>query len=100
MKTTIQEQGQEVIVHFEGRLDTEAADKAEQELKPVFTKTGCDIILDCNQLEYIASKGLRLFLKICKTSTANGCHPYLRGLSTTVHDVFVVTGFINFFEFK
>lgn len=89
-----------MVVTFEGRLDTQAAESIEQDLQPVYEYKDCDIKLDCSKLEYISSKGLRLFLKICQKAKENQCHTYLSGMNDTVRDVFVVTGFVNFFELK
>ena len=49
-----------------GRLDTPAAVKAQQEIGPLLENADKEIIFDCTNLEYISSSGLRLFLTIRK----------------------------------
>lgn len=66
MKTTFKEENNQYVMYFEGRLDTAAASETEKEMQPLYESEGKDIILDCTQLEYISSSGLRIFLGILK----------------------------------
>ena len=99
MKTTIQEQNDRMVAVFEGRLDTAAATHTEQDMKPLHSSDK-DIILDCTNLEYISSSGLRLFLGVLKASKPKGLHVYITGLNAELQNVFAMTGFSNLFEFK
>lgn len=100
MTTTFKEENGNFVMYFEGRLDTAAAPKTEQEMKPLYDCAGHDIILDCNKLEYISSSGLRLFLGLLKAAKPKGSHVYITGLSKELNQVFAMTGFTNLFEFK
>ena len=62
MKTTIKEQDGNLVVLLEGRLDTATAPQVEKDLTSLNDNNGQDIILDCTELTYISSSGLRLFL--------------------------------------
>ena len=48
MNTIIQQQGNELWAIFEGRLDTAASAKTEQDMQPLFNYEAGDIILDCS----------------------------------------------------
>jgi anti-anti-sigma factor len=100
MNTTIQEKDGNLIAFFEGRLDTAAAIKTEQDVKPLYDNTEHDIILDCTALEYISSSGLRIFLAVLKNAKAKGSHVYIRNINEGIQKVFKMTGFYNLFEFK
>jgi anti-anti-sigma factor len=100
MKTTIQEKDGYLVAFFEGRLDTAAAIATEQEVKPLYDNTDFDIILDCSNLEYISSSGLRIFLNILKKTKPTGHHVYIQGINNELRTVFAMTGFTNLFEFK
>lgn len=100
MNTTIQEKDGNLIAFFEGRLDTAAAIKTEQDVKPLYDNTEHDIILDCSALEYISSSGLRIFLNILKNAKPKGLHVYIQGINNELRSVFAMTGFTNLFEFK
>ena len=64
MTITIQEQADGIKALFEGRLDTPAAIKAQQDMAPLMENADKIITLDCTKLEYISSSGLRLFLAL------------------------------------
>ena len=100
MKTTIKNENTDLVMYFEGRLDTAAAPQTEREAQALNDCAGHDIILDCSQLEYISSSGLRIFLSILKNAKSKGSHVYIRDLNTDLRQVFAMTGFTNLFEFK
>ena len=54
MKTTLKKEDGNLVVYFDGRLDTAAASTVATELQPLKDCTGHDIILDCTRLEYIS----------------------------------------------
>ena len=87
-------------MYFEGRLDTAASSQTEQEMKVLYDCTGRDVILDCTNLEYISSSGLRLFLGLLKVAKPKGSHVFITGMNDDLRQVFAMTGFINLFEFK
>ena len=100
MKTTFKEENGDLIMQFEGRLDTAAAPQTEREVQVLNDCMGHNIILDCTNLEYISSSGLRIFLGILKNAKPKGSHVYISGLNDDLRQVFAMTGFTNLFEFK
>ena len=100
MKTTIKEQADGLVAILEGRLDTAAAPETEKAMSPLYECEGRDDIIDCTNLEYISSSGLRIFLGILKSAKPKGCHVYIKGISDDIRAVFAMTGFVNLFEFK
>lgn len=100
MNTTILEKDGNLVAVFEGRLDTAAAIKTEQEVRPLYDNVDHDIVLDCTAMEYISSSGLRIFLNILKNMKPKGRHVYIQGISKELRTVFDMTGFTNLFEFK
>lgn len=100
MNTTILEKDGNLVAVFEGRLDTAAAIKTEQEVKPLYDNVDHDVVLDCTAMEYISSSGLRIFLNILKNMKPKGRHVYIQGISKELRTVFDMTGFTNLFEFK
>lgn len=99
MKTTIQEQDGNMVAILDGNLDTAAAPEAEKAMSPLYDVEGKNIILDCTNLKYISSAGLRIFLNVLKNAEGKGGHVYIRGISDEVRTIFTITGFSNIFEF-
>ena len=100
MKTTFKEESGNYVMYLEGRLDTAAAPQVEQEMQVLYDCTGHDIILDCTNLEYISSSGLRIFLALLKAAKPKGSSVFITGLNDDLRQVFAMTGFINLFKFK
>ena len=88
-----------VVATIEGSLDTAAAREAEKVMDPLNNVEGKDIIIDCTNMEYISSAGLRIFLGILQNAEEKGGHVYIKGLNDTVLAIFDLTGFSNIFEF-
>jgi len=83
-----------------GRLDTPAAVKAQQEITPLLENANKAIILDCKDLEYISSSGLRLFLTIRKETAAKGGSIIIENINEDIKKVFMMTGFFNLFDIR
>ena len=80
--------------------ETTAAAETEKAMSPLNDVEGKDIIIDCTDLAYIASAGLRIFLGILQSAQEKGGHVYIKGINDSVRAVFTITGFSNIFEFK
>ena len=100
MKTTIQEKDGCMVAILEGSLNTAEAPETEKVMAPLFDVEGKDIILDCTNLEYISSAGLRIFLAVLQNAEEKGEHVYISGVNDNVRSIFAITGFSNIFEFK
>jgi anti-sigma B factor antagonist len=100
MDTKIQEHGNQIVASFIGRLDTAAAVSTTEAVKPLLEAQNKEIILDCSQLEYISSSGLRIFLSIRKEAAANGSKVIVRSINADIRQVFMMTGFISLFEIQ
>jgi len=98
MKTNIEKLEDKYLVTLEGELDTAAAAEVEKALQPLYTSNGLDVIIDCENLEYIASSGLRILISILKGAKAGGSKVVLKNMNEDIKSVFKLTGFINIFE--
>ena len=83
-----------------GRLDTPAAVKAQQEIGPLLENADKEIIFDCTNLEYISSSGFRLFLTIRKEASVKGGKVIIENINDEIRKVFMMTGFFNLFEIR
>ena len=99
MTTTIQEQDGKMVAILKGCLDTAAAPETEKAMSPLNDVEGKDIIIDCTELEYISSAGLRIFLAILQNAEEKGRQVYIKGINDNVCTIFTITGFINIFKF-
>ena len=100
MKTTIHEENKTVTVNFDDELDTAATIEAETLLQPLSEVKERDIVLDCTNMKYVSSRGLRLFLSILKAGKSNNCTVTLKGVNDEVMKVLKMTGFASLFDIK
>ena len=76
-----------------GRLDTTTAPELES------TIDGCvagikELVLDCSELEYVSSAGLRVLLSAQKVMNKQGSM-VVRNINETIQEIFEVTGFCD-----
>jgi anti-anti-sigma factor len=98
MKVKNKEIDGNMVAILEGSLDTSVAVETEKAMNPLNDVEGKDII-DCTDLEYISSAGLRIFLDILLNAEEKDEHVYIKGINDNVRSVFNITGFSNIFEF-
>ena len=96
----VKENNEKVLATVGGRLDTPSAVSAQQEITPLLENADKEIILDCSNLEYISSSGLRLLLTIRKEAAAKGGKVIVKDINDDIKKVFMMTGFYNLFEIK
>ena len=95
MEVTINRQDDKTIVVFAGRLDTPSSQEVSNALEPVVADAKGTIILDCKDLEYISSSGLRIFLTVRKAAAAQGGSVIVKGMRDAIRNIFMMTGFLN-----
>lgn len=87
-----------LVAALSGDLDNVASSQAEKGLAPVFERTDCDVVLDCTELNYISSSGLRILLNVFKHTRANGHSSTLKGMADEVKEVLELSGFLQLFK--
>ena len=92
METIIQEQDGKMVAFLKGRLDTAAAPETETAMNVLYDCNEKDIILDCTELEYISSRGLRILISLQQDIVANNGKMRIHNISSSVREVFDVTG--------
>jgi len=100
MNTTITKQDGKLIATLEGTLDTAAAEQVAHELEPLHDCQGYNVVIDCSQLKYISSSGLRILLGIRKHAAAHGSTVTLKGTSTDILELLQISGFHNLFKIE
>lgn len=82
-----------------GRLDTAASAQFARDMQPLMDNADKHVILDCEELAFISSSGLRLFLSLRKETIAKGGDVTIKNVSPEVKQVFTITGFFSLFNF-
>ena len=100
MKTTIEQLEGCTLVTLDGELNTAASAEVKNTLTPLIENGSGNIVIECKDLSYIASSGLRILLSILKSTKANGGKLTLRNVNDKVNKIFSLTGFVKIFDFE
>ena len=100
MQLNIHPEGQETIVKIIGELDTLATTEQADELQKVLAVADKALVIDCGEMEYISSAGLRFFMQLKRESEAKGGSVRIVHLNEDVSDIFHMSGFENIFDIQ
>lgn len=95
MDIQIKNDNGKTMVTLNGRLDTSNADKFQEDMTPLMEGDKPDIDIDCTDMEYTSSQGLRLFLMLQKSVMSRNGKMVMRNMNPQVKEVFDITGFSN-----
>ena len=98
MEVKIQQTEQETIVRIIGELDTVATTEKAEDLQVILDHSAENMLVDCSELEYISSAGLRFFMQLKRESEAKGGSIRITHLNEDVADIFRMSGFQNIFQ--
>lgn len=85
--------GTELTIELSGRLDTRTAPNLEAEMKRSLNGVSL-LVFDLNNLEYVSSAGLRIFLMSQKVMNKQG-KMIVKNVKDVIMDIFEVTGFVD-----
>lgn len=95
MDIKITKDGNKTYVVLNGRLDTTNADRFQQDITPLMEDPAPDIEINCADMEYTSSQGLRLFLTLQKSVSSKAGSLVMTDMRPEVKEVFDITGFSN-----
>ena len=94
--TQILKEGGKTIIKTGERIDTMNAGQFEQEIQPVLADGGVDLEMDCTNLVYMASSGLRVIQKTMRTVMQQKGQFKITNVSSEIYKVLAMTGFTKF----
>ena len=97
MEIKIQDNPDSILAIMSGSFDTLAAEQSEPVVRELESMAGKPMVIDCNALEYIASSGLRVLLRLRKASASKGQTVKLLGVNGNIMEVLKVTHFDKMF---
>ncbi len=98
MNITKEQNGNELTIAVEGRLDTITAPELDKELSTVLNGI-TKLYFDFDKLDYISSAGLRVLLSAQKVmSKQDGM--VMRNVKPEIMEIFEVTGFVDILDIE
>jgi anti-anti-sigma factor len=96
MKVLLETLGTTTLVIPQGRLDFASAERFQEQLEQALAGAGTAptaLIIDCVNLDYVSSAGLRVFLRAARAAERAGVSFAVCALTPAVRDVFDLSGF-------
>jgi anti-anti-sigma factor len=97
MTQIIKEDGK-TIIKTGARIDTMNAAQFEQDIQPALADGGVEIIMDCSDLTYMASSGLRIIQKTMRTVMQHKGEFKMINVNPEIYKVLAMTGFTKFMK--
>ena len=97
MTQIIKEDGK-TIIKTAARIDTMNASQFEQDIQPALADGGVEIIMDCSDLTYMASSGLRVIQKTMRTVMQHKGEFKMVNVNPEIYKVLAMTGFTKFMK--
>ena len=97
MTQIIKENGKTIIKTGQ-RIDTMNACEFEREIEPALADGGVDLEMDCTELNYMASSGLRVIQKTMRTVMQQRGQFKMTNVSPEIYKVLNMTGFTKFMK--
>lgn len=93
MILTFTQQEGHTLAQLSGRIGMQETTEFEQQMQPLLTGENPDIEIDCSNLSYISSSGLRLLFTLQKSVNDRHGKLVLTNMQEGVRRVFSMTGF-------
>jgi stage II sporulation protein AA (anti-sigma F factor antagonist) len=94
--TQILKEGGKTIIKTGARIDTMNAGQFEQDIEPALRDGGVDLEMDCTELVYMASSGLRVIQKTMRAVSQQRGKFKITNVSPEIYKVLAMTGFTKF----
>jgi anti-sigma B factor antagonist len=98
MRIVTEDKNDVKVMQIFGKLDTDSAPELEIEINQLIEAEHFKILLDFENLDFIASTGLRVILSTGKKLAKNDSEVRLCNFNDTVEQIFTMSGFEAMFK--
>ncbi len=96
--TQILKEGGKTIIKTGERIDTMNAPQFEKDIEPALADGGVDLEMDCTDLNYMASSGLRVIQKTMRIVMQQKGQFKITNVNPEIYKVLQTTGFTKFMK--
>ena len=94
--TQIIKEGGKTIIKTGSRIDTMNADEFAKDIQPALQEAGVNLVMDCTDLTFMASSGLRIIQKTMRTIMKTNGQFKIVNVNPAIYKVLQMTGFTKF----
>ena len=97
----VEKQDSHILITLSGHIDSANAESIRNEIfAEIGDEKGSSLTVKAENLEYISSAGLRIFLTLRKAAEDKGGKIIIQNINDDIRSVFMMTGFLNLFEIR
>lgn len=93
-----EESGETAIFHLQGKLDGVSSPDVQESISRSLSSGIKNIVLDCANLDYMSSAGIRVLLQSYHQVGKNSGKIVLTSVPKTIEQTLYVTGFLSYFK--
>lgn len=86
------------VVGLNGRLDISTQDAVQDKINTLLSDGSAKIVIDCSDLTFISSAGLRVFMSALKQVSSVDGKLVISSLNDTTRKIFDITGYDSVFN--
>ena len=94
--TQILKEGGKTIIKTGRRIDASNADEFEKDIQPALQEAGVNLVMDCTDLTFMTSSGLRIVQKAMRTVMKEKGQFKIVNVCPAIYKVLQMTGFTKF----
>lgn len=85
------------VLHLDGRIDMNNTNKLQAVVDEIIAEDTHKLIVDCRQLSYVSSTGIRIFLLLYRFFASKDKTMVLCGLNKVIDNIFDIAGLKQIF---
>ncbi|ANG66295.1 anti-sigma factor antagonist [Chlamydia gallinacea] len=93
-----EEHGTTTVFHLQGKLDGISSPEVQEIISQSLSEGAKNIILNCSNLDYMSSAGIRMLLQSYHQVGKNAGKIVLTSVPKTIEQTLYVTGFLSYFK--
>ena len=94
--TQILKEGGKTIIRTDSRIDASNADEFENDIQPALQEAGVNLVMDCKDLTFMTSSGLRIIQKTMRAVMKEKGRFKIVNVCPAIYKVLQMTGFTKF----
>ncbi len=98
MENRKEQHGNTTIFYLKGRLDGVSSPQIQEEISKLLEHGTQNLILDCSDLEYMSSAGIRVLLQSYYQTTKKKGKIALTSVPKSIEQTLYITGFLSYFR--
>ncbi|WP_152655453.1 STAS domain-containing protein [Oceanobacillus sp. CFH 90083] len=100
LSVNVQDGNNVKVLEVSGEIDAYTAPELKKSFMPLIQESGSEIEVDLENVQYMDSTGLGVFVSALKASKESGSHFTLKNVQERVYRIFEITGLNGVIEIK